>query len=321
MTIGTAARAAPLTDAIIIAVSRLVDDAQVDRRDPSHADLKFLFQQVGLADADLTTPAGKERRVRQVLSWAVEHDPDRGERLVARLIAAIKGSGGFRPGSANYVGEDAINTAHATFAAEGFELTEDGDLQPVLLQGLDDPATPIVLRSYVRRASRGAADAALVVGTGRICLRRLRRTYSSQGMAPMARGPISPLCSARPSRPLDWPRPRIAGSRANRRGEMLSVGCSRPDAQSTGFGTRREPATADPSRPTSRRLKPERRFRRWGPSPGSSWRGQRSQARNRAAKYEHLPTPTSAMSPRSPRRGHRLAWPAACLRVCGFGSE
>jgi hypothetical protein len=167
MTIGTAARAAPITDAIIIAVSRLVDDAQVDWRDPSHADLKFLFQQVGLADADLTTPAGKERRVRQVLSWAVEHDPDRGERLVARLIAAIKGSGGFRPGSANYVGEDAINTAHATFAAEGFELTEDGDLQPVLLQGLDDPATPIVLRSYVRRASRGAADAALVVGTGK----------------------------------------------------------------------------------------------------------------------------------------------------------
>jgi hypothetical protein len=167
MTIGTAARAASLTDAIIVAVSRLVDDAQTDRRDPSHSDLKFLFKQVGLADADLTTPAGKEKRVRQVLSWAMEHDPDRGERLVARLIAAIKGSGGFRLGSANYVGEDAINTARATFAAEGFELTEDGDLQPVLLQGLDHPATPIVLRSYVRRASRGAADAALVVGTGK----------------------------------------------------------------------------------------------------------------------------------------------------------
>jgi Abortive infection C-terminus len=167
MTIGTAARAAPLTDTVIVAVSRLVDDAKVDRRDPSHSDLKFLFQQVGLADADLTTPAGKERRVRQVLSWAMEHDPDRGERLVARLIAAIKGSGGFRPGSANYVGEDAINTARATFAGEGFQLTEEGDLQPVLLQGLDDPATPIVLRSYVRRASRGAADAALVVGTGK----------------------------------------------------------------------------------------------------------------------------------------------------------
>jgi hypothetical protein len=167
MIIATAARAAPLTDAIIVAVSRLVDDAQVDRRDPSHSDLKFLFQQVGLGDADLTTPAGKERRVRQVLSWAVEHEPDQGERLVARLIAAIKGSGGFRLGSANCVGADAISTARATFAAEGFELTEDGDLQPILLQGLDDPATPIVLRSYVRRASRGASDAALVVGTGK----------------------------------------------------------------------------------------------------------------------------------------------------------
>lgn len=167
MSIGTVARAAPLTDAIVVAVSRLVGDTPATRRDPSHSDLKFVFEQVGLADVDLATPAGKERRVRHVLSWAVEHDPDRGERLVGRLVAVIKGSGGFRPESLNYVGADAINTAHATFFAEGFELTEEGDLQPVLLEGLDDPATPIVLRSYVRRASRGVEDAALVVGTGK----------------------------------------------------------------------------------------------------------------------------------------------------------
>ena len=167
MAIITSAKSAPLTDAVIIAVSRLIDDAQADRRDPSHSDLRFLLQQTDLSEADITTPAGKRKRVRHVLSWAIEHDEDRGAQLVSRLIAAIRASGGFRPASPNFVGEDAIKNAQAAFASEGFQLTEDGDLQPTLLYGLEDPATPTVLRSYVRRALRGSSDAALVVGTGK----------------------------------------------------------------------------------------------------------------------------------------------------------
>lgn len=163
---GSARRTGPLSDAIIIAVSRMVDDSQAERRDPSHSDLKFLFDQAGLAPADLDIPAGKEKRVRRVLSWALEHDEERGEGLVSHLIAAIRGCGGFRRGSPNYVGEDAISNARSAFAAEAFELTEDGELRPQL-QGLDDPATPAVLRSYARRAARGAGDAALVIGTGK----------------------------------------------------------------------------------------------------------------------------------------------------------
>jgi hypothetical protein len=151
-----------------VAVARLVDDAQVDpKRDPSHSDLKFLFQQTGLAEADLTTPAGKERRVRQVLSWALEHDEEHGAELVARLIATVRACGGFRPASPNFVGEDPIKNAQAAFAAEGFQLTDSGELRPTLLQGVEDPAMPAVLRSYVRRAQRGSLDAALVVGTGK----------------------------------------------------------------------------------------------------------------------------------------------------------
>jgi Abortive infection C-terminus len=160
-------RRAPLSDAIIASVSRLVDDAQTERRDPSHADLKFLFDQVGLSDADLQVPAGKERRVRQVLSWAMEQHADQGSELVFRLIAAIKGSGGFRPESSNYVGKEAVENAREAFATECFELTDGGELHPVLLEGLDDPATPSVLRSYIHRASKGATDAALLVGTGK----------------------------------------------------------------------------------------------------------------------------------------------------------
>jgi hypothetical protein len=159
--------AVPLSDAVIIAVGRLVDDAQVERREPSHSDLRFLFGQANLSEADLTTPAGKEKRVRHILSWALEHDEARGGRLVGGLIAAIRGFGGFRAESPNFVGQDAIKNAQAVFAAEGFELTEDGELRPALLQGIEDAATPTVLRSYVRRALRGSRDAALVMGTGK----------------------------------------------------------------------------------------------------------------------------------------------------------
>jgi hypothetical protein len=159
--------AGALTDVIVTAVARMVDDAQLERRVPAHSDISFLLEQEGLKSADLATPAGKEKRVRYVLTWALEHDLDRGERLVARLIAMIKGFGGFRPESPNYVGRDAIANARQAFTSEGFVLTEDGELHRRLLEGLDDPETPRVLRSYIRRANRGAADAALVVGTGK----------------------------------------------------------------------------------------------------------------------------------------------------------
>ena len=50
---------APLSDAVIVAVSRLVDD-HGQRRDPSHSDITFQIKRVGLEDGDLTTPARAE---------------------------------------------------------------------------------------------------------------------------------------------------------------------------------------------------------------------------------------------------------------------
>ncbi len=116
---------AVLSEGITYAVSRLVDDWK-DPREPSHGDLKFVFQKAGLAHVDATNPMGKERRVRHVLSWALEHDEDAGERLVASLIEQIRACGGFRPESPNYVGEDAIANAQDAFASEGLELTVGG---------------------------------------------------------------------------------------------------------------------------------------------------------------------------------------------------
>jgi hypothetical protein len=160
---------APLSDAIVIAVSRLVDDAK-STREPSHSDLEFQIQRVGL---DLVDPKangqvlGKAKRIRATLSWALENDENAGGILVANLISHIKGCGGFRRTSPNYVGADAISDAAAAFNAEGYELTEDGELKPQVLANLSGVELTNALDAYVRRAKRGASDAALVTGTGK----------------------------------------------------------------------------------------------------------------------------------------------------------
>jgi hypothetical protein len=110
---------------------------------------------------------GKEKRLRQTLSWALEHDVQGGEQLVASMIAEIRAVGGFRSSSPNYVGFDAIQDAVDVFRVEGYELTLDGELRPLVLDGLSGTALTEALEAYVRRAKRGAADAALLTGTSK----------------------------------------------------------------------------------------------------------------------------------------------------------
>ena len=67
----------PLTDAIIITVSKLVDDAQTGTRQPSHYDIETEIRKSGLINADPNThgsSVGKAKRVRAVLNWAIEND-------------------------------------------------------------------------------------------------------------------------------------------------------------------------------------------------------------------------------------------------------
>lgn len=160
----------PLTDCILFAVSQLVDDAQTDRREPSHSDLKFAIERHGLSAGDPAAhgqSVGKAKRVRSVLSWALEHAPEDGGRFVSALIASIRGMGGFRESSPNFVGSESHKNAAAAFAGEGYELSSDGDLRPLLLDNLTSLELSGALDAYVRRAKRGAADAALVTGTGK----------------------------------------------------------------------------------------------------------------------------------------------------------
>jgi hypothetical protein len=161
---------APLTDAIIVAISQMVDDAQSGRRDPSHSDIEFEIKRVGLLAGDPKAAGqnvGKTKRARAVLSWAVENKFESGQDLVEGLISTIRGHGGFRESSPNYVGKQAIQNASAAFASEGYELSSEGELQPRLLDNLSGIALTEALQAYVRRAKRGSTDAALVTGTGK----------------------------------------------------------------------------------------------------------------------------------------------------------
>ena len=162
----------PLSDAIITVMARLVDDGQDEvKRQPTHSELEAEFRRSGVLDGDPNQgsgrPVGKAKRVRGVLSWALENNPSRGERLVYLLMAMIRAKGGFRPTSSNFVGEEAVRDARDVFREEGYDLGGDGTLLPFLLDGLSGAELTRALRTYVRRAKRGANDAALVTGTGK----------------------------------------------------------------------------------------------------------------------------------------------------------
>jgi len=161
---------APLSDSVIFAMARLVDDAQSETREPSHSDLEFQINRARLTSGDPKTQGqlvGKAKRIRGTLNWALENNTSGGEALVESLLSFLRASGGFRPGSPNYVGAEAITNAIAAFCAEGFTLAQDGELQPQILENLAGADLSTALESYIRRAKRGAEDAALLSGTSK----------------------------------------------------------------------------------------------------------------------------------------------------------
>ena len=161
---------APLTDAVIAALSKLVDDAQAVKRQPSHSEIQEQFQRAGLLHADPgqdPRPVGKAKRVRAVLQWAIENEVEKGERLVYLLITVVRGVGGFRESSLNFAGAESIQDLRDALGSEGFNLTETGEVLPVVLDTLSGRALTDALKAYVRRARRGVLDAALITGTSK----------------------------------------------------------------------------------------------------------------------------------------------------------
>jgi hypothetical protein len=160
----------PVNDVIIIAVARLIDDAQLATREPSHSEIEFQINRAGLSDADPKgqgLSVGKAKRVRAVLYWAIENAPERAEVFVAAMIALVRGKGGFRPESPNFVGVEAVTDLRGAFNSEGFVLSDSGELFPKAFDTLSGIPLTDALESYVRRAQRGSEDAALLVGTGK----------------------------------------------------------------------------------------------------------------------------------------------------------
>lgn len=160
----------PLNDRIAFSLARMVDDAQTDRRDPSHSDIQFCVTKWGLAQGDPNSQGqtvGKAKRVRSILTWAIQHSYDSGSGFVGELVSLITTCGGFRDGSPNHVGSEAIASLRDAMASEGFVLTSDGELRPAALEALSGAELVVALEAYVRRAQRGSEDAALVVGTGK----------------------------------------------------------------------------------------------------------------------------------------------------------
>ncbi|RDD29331.1 hypothetical protein CR161_00635 [Prosthecochloris sp. ZM] len=160
----------PVNDTIIYSLARLVDDAQKDRRDPSHSDIEFQLNRAALTHVDPNKdgpPVGKAKRLRTVLNWAIENDISKAEKLAAGIISSVKGCGGFRESSPNFVGADAIADLGTALRPEGVVLGDDGSMSPVALDSLSGRNLSQALRGYVNRAKKGIEDAALVVGTSK----------------------------------------------------------------------------------------------------------------------------------------------------------
>ena len=160
----------PVNDTIVVALARLVDDAQTSSREPSHSDIEFHIQKAKLTNADPNkdgSPVGKAKRVRAVLNWALENDYEKAEIFAAGMISIIRGCGGFRDSSQNYVGIDPISDLISALKPEGIVLGYDGSLAPVALEQLSGRELTEALRTYVNRAKKGYEDAALVVGTSK----------------------------------------------------------------------------------------------------------------------------------------------------------
>ncbi|HET6633070.1 MAG TPA: abortive infection family protein [Rhodanobacteraceae bacterium] len=155
----------------MIAIARLVDDSQSEKREPTHSDIEFQIDQAKLSSADPgrqgSRPVGKSKRVRGTLSWALSNNPSAGESLVAGLISTVQGYGGFRPSSSNYCGSEAITNLTTILAAQGWDLFPDGSLQPRVLDSLSGKALTSALKAYADRARHGSLDSPLLAGTAK----------------------------------------------------------------------------------------------------------------------------------------------------------
>ncbi|MDR1700472.1 MAG: abortive infection family protein [Lachnoclostridium sp.] len=189
----------PLNDIIAIAISKMVDDSQTGTHEPSHYDIECEFKRAGLIEADPKSKGkmvGKAKRVRAVLTWAIDNNSNSGEKLVYLLFSLVKSVGGFREDSPNYIGHEASENLKTAFKSEGYVLSSDGTINRIVLDNLNDIEKHQALLTYAKRAIKGADDAALLIGTGKDLMEAVAAfvvqkkwgNYSTQANFPMLLG-------------------------------------------------------------------------------------------------------------------------------------
>jgi hypothetical protein len=141
----------------------------------SHDQLGRIVGGVGLSHSDPGPSAGKVKRFRSVMQYALANDQAAGAKLAYRLIAAVRASGGFRSDSKTYIGNTTFENLRDAYRVSNYELDRDGELRPRLLEHVPATDQHDVLRNYVRRIQQGATDAALVTGTGKDLLEATAR--------------------------------------------------------------------------------------------------------------------------------------------------
>jgi hypothetical protein len=150
----------PLTQGLVFALQKLVDDAGVTRA-PSHDQLSDAATQAGVRTGDVRGVAGKGKRVRAMLSWALTEDPAAGARFVASVVTLVRVSGGFRSDSSNYCGDEPISGLRDEFAHEGWVLDAQGYLVVASLPSGGSARTD-ALRGWAARLSVGLERSPIV---------------------------------------------------------------------------------------------------------------------------------------------------------------
>jgi len=152
-----------LTDKIALEI------ANVATRHVTHYDIGTFAKECELAHADPCNAGqslNKNRRIRAILTQAMKNSYENGCAFAEKLLLFTGSCGGLRPESPNYV-EEAVANLRRVLVSEGFQLSPDGEILPIVLDVLSDADLTEPLQAYVRRAQKGCEDAALVVGTGK----------------------------------------------------------------------------------------------------------------------------------------------------------
>lgn len=161
-----------LDTSIIVSFARLFEQSSSVYRKPSHSEISKVLQDLNIVDLDpkIADPGlSKVKRVEFLLYTLTSEDMDsiKGQDLFFRLLDLLRGYGGFRADSDNYVGKEAFENFKYVLKSSGIFIDDGGNIIPAILDNLTESEYEEALLKYIRRAKKGSMDAALLVGTSK----------------------------------------------------------------------------------------------------------------------------------------------------------